>query len=80
MDVCNGSDLSVLKKARTKFKEPEVRLMTEQLVKGFAHIHSQRIAHRDIKLSNILIHFPERDFTGMSKDDFTKALKEIDLT
>ena len=31
-----------------------------QMAAGVQHIHSQRLVHRDLKLTNILLHFPKQ--------------------
>ena len=61
-----------------------------QICNGLEHIHSLNIAHRDIKVENILVSYPENgditrpcfkvgDFGSASKDhsiDFTQAAKK----
>jgi serine/threonine protein kinase len=58
MEFCNGGDLENLKDIRGKFTEIEARIMLQQLVAGFKEIYKQEIMHRDVKLANILVHFP----------------------
>ena len=52
--VCLQSLVHVLKQRKT-LTEPEVRFYLTQLVSGTRYIHSQRIIHRDLKLSNMLL-------------------------
>lgn len=60
MELCNGGDLERLKELRGgHFAEVEARLVLQQLVRGFTEIYKQQVMHRDLKLANILVHFPE---------------------
>jgi serine/threonine protein kinase len=61
MEFCNGGDLEKLKELRGKFKEIEARIILQQLVAGFKEIYKQQVMHRDLKLANILVHFPDED-------------------
>ena len=58
-DYCNGYDLGVLLKLRKKLTQVEASYIMRQVVLGCRDIWSLRIIHRDIKLANILLHFPE---------------------
>ena len=40
---------------RKALTEPEVRFYLRQLVDGLRYIHANRIVHRDLKLSNLLL-------------------------
>lgn len=54
MEYINGNDLlSLVKKKR--LNEKKVKYIFMNLVQGLKSIHQKRIAHRDIKLENILI-------------------------
>lgn len=52
-----------LKETRGKFSEMEARIILQQLVSGFKEIYKQKVMHRDLKLANILVHFPGKDFS-----------------
>ena len=59
-EFCNGGDLSGFMKQKGGYlKEPEARILLRQLVKGMAAISNQNVIHRDLKLPNILLHFPD---------------------
>ena len=86
MEFCNGGDLEKLKDLRRKFKEIEARIILQQLVSGFKEIYKQQVMHRDLKLANILVHFPEedlkfKDITNLDEKAFliSQKLKEMDL-
>jgi serine/threonine protein kinase len=43
-------------------------------------MHSSNIFHRDLKLANILLHFPQRNkLLEMSEDEKLLVLKDIDI-
>ena len=53
----------MLKETRKRFTEKEARLILKHIVEGFKEIYSKGIMHRDLKLANILVHFPKEDLT-----------------
>jgi len=57
MEFFPGQDLfsQLEDRAYTPFPEEEAKEIFKQLVAGLAHCHQRGIAHRDIKLENILI-------------------------
>lgn len=69
-DFVNGISMHHYVKAHCAnriVKEPTCRRFFKQIVEGFDYLHSQGIAHRDIKLDNILI------------EEKTKMIKIIDF-
>ncbi|XP_052600834.1 putative sperm motility kinase W [Peromyscus californicus insignis] len=55
MEYFSGKDLDMFLGDRDFLKEDEVRPIFQQVVSGVHFLHEKRIAHRDIKLENILI-------------------------
>lgn len=54
-ELCSGGELYDYLVARGAVPEPEARVIFGQLCLAVAHIHSQGIVHRDLKLENILL-------------------------
>lgn len=86
MEYCNGGDLDNLRDIRGRFKEEEARIILQQIVYGFKEIYKQKVMHRDLKLANILINFPNEDLSFKHiKNPIEKTqawgrrLKELDL-
>ena len=51
-----------------------------KLVLGLKDLQSQRIVHRDMKLSNVLLHFPNRpEFDILTPKMKCKFLETVDL-
>lgn len=58
-EFCNGGDLNNLRKVvGGYFKEGDARIFLQQIVKGLEAIKDKQIMHRDLKLDNIFVHFP----------------------
>merc|ERR1712110_835091 len=64
MEFCGGGDLRAWLEARSKSGEylPEGHVLSlfAQMVLGLRHVHSQRILHRDLKTSNMLVDYERR--------------------
>jgi len=59
MELCNGGDLANLCSVRGGYlRENECRLLLCQIVKGLAAVKDKQVMHRDLKLPNIMMHFP----------------------
>jgi serine/threonine protein kinase len=41
--------------------EAQAKRVLLQIINGFTYLYEKKIIHRDCKLENILIHFPNRD-------------------
>ena len=60
MEFCNGGDVDGFIKARRgHLPEVEARLILKQLVQGLMAIKSQNCMHRDLKLTNTMMNFPD---------------------
>lgn len=80
MDYCNGFDLSVLLRTRKRVPQEEARLVIRKMVHGIKDIWKLNIIHRDMKLANILLHFPEHpELGGMTKVDKRAWIAKVDL-
>ena len=92
MEYCNGGTLSdVLKNYMKKYRKPFtleiIQNFMRQIVEGLKLIHSKNIIHRDLKLSNILVHFKNNSrktemigFNELNYNDFLNStIKIIDF-
>jgi serine/threonine protein kinase len=83
MELCNGGDLANLCQMRGGYlRENECRLLLCQVVKGIAAIKEKHVMHRDLKLPNIMMHFPDLSPTACISADFDlkKFLADVTLT
>ena len=89
MELCNGGDLALLKEARGGYlREEEARVVLAKVVKGLALLNKHGCVHRDIKLSNVLLHFngpvdgkvyTDFDLISMSATEKKAFLSRVDL-
>lgn len=54
LEYCSGTDLLQFLKSRRRISEDEAKIIFSQLLSALDYIHQYKIAHRDIKLENIL--------------------------
>ena len=47
----------LLESRRTSLREPEVQLVMQKLTQGMNHLYERRVIHRDINITNIMLHF-----------------------
>ena len=67
-DYCNGYDLGVLLKVRGRIRQEEARVILKQVVQGNRDVWQLGIVHRDMKLANILLHFPDKpELEGLTR-------------
>lgn len=53
-ELATGGDLFSLMARDRQFSESDVRFMIRQVVRAIAYMHEKGVAHRDLKLENIL--------------------------
>ena len=58
LDYCNGGDLQSYIEKVSRVSEEIGRRIIMQVIEGMNHLFELNGMHRDIKLSNIFIHFP----------------------
>ncbi len=74
IEYANGGSLQNLLHLKGRFSELVAREILIQIVKGFEVLYSKKIVHRDLKLDNILVSFP-----NLSENITQVELKAIDL-
>lgn len=81
MEFCNGGDLDEFVEKHSSLKENVLKSWMVQLLLGLLHIHANCIIHGDIKLANIMVHFPGQkdviDTEGASSDDDDNVLNDF---
>ena|SRR5258706_15581032 len=59
MEYCHGIDLFDMISKRSEnhktFKEKDAAMIMQKIFKAVSHVHSQGIAHRDIKAENVMV-------------------------
>ena len=79
LELCNGGDLSKLLKIRGHLDEEEARLILIKVAEGVKDLHRKGILHRDLKLANVLLHFPTVDLYNQNKVGRESFLKKVNL-
>ena len=80
-EYANGFDLGVLLKTRGHIRQEEARIIIKQVVHGIKDVWALGIIHRDVKLANILLHFPDKpELEGLTKQQKRAFLHSVDLT
>lgn len=74
IEYANGGSLQNLLNLKGRFSELVAREILIQIVKGFEVLYSKKIVHRDLKLDNILVSFP-----NLSENITQVELQAIDL-
>lgn len=76
IEYANGGSLQSLLNLHQRFPEKVARKIIKQIIQGCTAMFDVQVMHRDLKLDNILIHFPDRDNFKKITDE---ELKAIDL-
>lgn len=82
MEYCNGGNLTELMELKKYDVDPRViNMIMKQLITGLNDMMKILMIHRDIKLQNVMIDFPEKgdELLAMSTGERQKFLKEVDL-
>jgi serine/threonine-protein kinase ULK/ATG1 len=73
-EYANGGSLQRLLDSRGRFTEAISKKILKQIIKGMTALYDIKVAHRDLKLDNILVSFPNQGETITDEQ-----LKRIDL-
>lgn len=71
LELCSNQTVNELVKRRKRLTELEVQHYTIRIVEGLRYLHSKRIVHRDLKLSNLFLNSSMEEKIG----DFGLATK-----
>ena len=55
MEFCGGGDMAIELDLRQRLSDAECRFVMDQLMSAVVYLHSRGVAHRDLKLANILL-------------------------
>ena len=61
LDFANGGAVQDMLNLKERFTEKVAIECLRQIIAGMSALYDKNVMHRDLKLDNILIHFPERD-------------------
>lgn len=77
LEYANGGSLQDLLNHKTRFPEKVAKECIRQIVSGCSALYKMRIMHRDMKLDNILVHFPNRPNTKTVSYDTVDLENEV---
>mmetsp|Transcript_1985 Transcript_1985/g.2500 ORF Transcript_1985/g.2500 Transcript_1985/m.2500 type:complete len:118 (+) Transcript_1985:207-560(+) len=71
IEFYNGGDLRRLLKLKGgKLTEKLARVVSKQLAKGLNYLNRQEIVHRDLKIDNVYVNFPDFKGPGLASDNY----------
>ena len=80
-EYANCFDLECLLEQRGTLRQDEARIIMRQLAKGIKDLQSLKIVHRDMKLANVLLHFPDKPKLDKLPINMKRQfLKSVNLT
>jgi serine/threonine protein kinase len=80
LEYCNGGTLKQLLDAKGgRLREEECWFLVKQITQGLVELFRENILHRDIKLENIMLHFPRQGSMKGESCDLQRFLKDVDL-
>lgn len=82
MEFCNGSDLKeVMELKKWRVVPAVIQQILFQLVNGFYDMMKELVIHRDLKLQNIMLHFPDETerLKSLTSSEKKEYLKTVDL-
>ncbi|GIX61786.1 double C2-like domain-containing protein [Babesia caballi] len=71
MAYCNGGDLeNFVKRFHGQLDDEEIFVLLLDIVNGLCHLHRHGIIYRDLKPSNVLLHFSQKEGVSALLSDF----------
>jgi len=72
MEFCNGGSLDSLLYAKGGFlTEEDAFFILMEIIKGILTMHENGYMHRDLKLENIMVHFPGLTYKELFDKSFS---------
>lgn len=70
LEYANGGSLQSLLNLRERFSEKVAKQCIKEIIAGCSALYAMNVIHRDLKLDNVLIHFPNR--IAVTKEQLAK--------
>lgn len=85
LEYSNGGSLQDILNKKKRFSEKVSKECIKQIIEGCTALYKMRIMHRDMKLDNILVHFPNRssdekinlDSVDMDTEEFIIKIADL---
>lgn len=78
-ELCNGGDLQRLLNIRARLDEDDVKIIMAQIIQGMKDMNDACFMHRDLKLANILLHFPHHNLLELDKTEREEFLLTFNI-